>query len=199
MELLHPFVPFITEEVWQNFKSDNEVSIVTSQLPMDLEEYENSTAEKNMSFIQDTINGLRNIRSELDVPAGKPMDLVVEGDSKDFELIYNNKSYLKSLAKVEDINRLKIGFPKEDAAIVVIKGTEFFVPLFDLIDKEKERARLEKELNQLQNLEITIQKKLHNKNFVDRAPETIVAGERKKLADIQENLQKVKENFEKYS
>jgi len=81
----------------------------------------------------------------------------------------------------------------------VVQGVEFFVPLADLIDKEKEKNRLEKELTQLQKLQQAIQNKLNNKNFVERAPQNVVEGERKKLEEIQQNLEKVKLNYNKYS
>lgn len=199
MELLHPFIPFITEEIWQNFKDEDEKSIVISQWPEDLQKWDNQQAEQDMSFIQETISALRNMRSEMDVPPGKMMELIVDGGVKNIESLFSNSSYLKSLAKVEKIKRIDAGFSKEEAATVVVKGIEFFVPLSDLIDKEKERARLEKELSLLQNLEMVLKNKLENKNFVDRAPQAVVEGERKKLSDIQENLLKIRANFEKNS
>jgi len=198
MELLHPFIPFITEEIWQRFKKGDEQSIVTSQWMNPDASFKNTAAEKSMFFLQETISSLRNMRSEMDVPPGKDMDLIVNGKDDLFEIIKTNEQYLKSLAKVENIKKLDKSFDKNDAATTVVQGLEFFVPLSDLIDKEKERARLEKELIQLQNLEHAIQNKLNNKNFVERAPQNVVEGERKKLSDIQENLEKVKVNFEKY-
>ena len=138
------------------------------------------------------------MRSEMDVPPGKVMDLIVSGKKDLFDLIEINQQYLKSLAKVENIKKLDENFDKNAAAATVVQGVEFFVPLSDLIDKEKERARLKKELIQLQNLEQVIKKKLDNKNFVERAPQNVVEGEQRKLSDVQENLEKVKLNYEKY-
>jgi len=99
---------------------------------------------------------------------------------------------------VDHIKQPDSSFDKNEAATTIVQGVEFFVPLSDLIDKEKERARLEKELNQLQNLERVILNKLENKNFVERAPQSVVEGEQKKLSDIRENLAKVKINYAKY-
>ena len=198
MELLHPFIPFITEEIWQSFKNNDEQSIVISQWEDPDGSFEDLGAEKGMAFLQDTISSLRNMRSEMDVPPGKVMDLIVSGKKDLFDLIEINQQYLKSLAKVENIKKLDENFDKNAAAATVVQGVEFFVPLSDLIDKEKERARLKKELIQLQNLERVIKKKLNNKNFVERAPQNVVEGEQKKLSDVQENLEKVKLNYEKY-
>jgi len=198
MELLHPFVPFITEEIWQNFKSDGEESIVISQWTKPQESWNDAAAEKEFTFIQDSISALRNMRSEMDVPPGKSMDLVVESEKSTFDLILNNSIYFSSLAKVDKILNSDKNFNKKDAATVVVKGTEFFVPLSDLIDREKEKARLEKEIKNLQGLEMAIRKKLENKNFVERAPKAVVEGEQKKLDNIQENLSKVRINYEKY-
>jgi valyl-tRNA synthetase len=197
MELLHPFVPFITEEIWQYFNK-NEASIVTSQWPENLTEWQNEQAETEMAFLQEVINALRNMRSEMDIPPGKTMALMVNGRQKDFDLVINNHSYFKSLAKIESIEKAENDLNKKGMAAVVVKGTEFFVPLTGLIDKAKEIARLEKELIQLQSFEQAIIKKLENKNFVERAPHNVVEGEKKKLSEIQTNLKKVKENYDKY-
>jgi valyl-tRNA synthetase len=198
MELLHPFIPFITEEIWQRFKTSEEQSIVLSQWRVPDETFVDPQAEKDMTFLQEVISSLRNMRSEMDVPPGKEMDLVVKGKDDIFDLIKKHQQYFKSLAKVENIYKLDKNFNTKDAATTVIQGIEFFVPLSDLIDKEKEKARLEKEVTQLQKLEQALQNKLANKNFLERAPQNVVEGERKKLSDIQDNLKKVKLNYEKY-
>lgn len=199
MELLHPFVPFITEEIWQNFKGDDEESIVVSQWAKPRDEWIDIEAEEDFSFLQDSISALRNMRSEMNVPPGKMMELVVKSEHTSFDLILENKIYFKSLAKVDEIRKVDENFDKKDAATVVVKGTEFFVPLSDLIDNEKEKSRLEKELKNLQGLEQAILKKLENKNFVERAPKAVVEGEQKKLNNIQNNLSKVKVNYDKYA
>jgi len=199
MELLHPFVPFITEEIWQNFKNDDEESIVISQWQEPDAQWLDKKAEEEMLFLQDSISALRNMRSEMDVPPGKPMDLVIEGSNEIFTLICAHPAYFKSLAKVEHIRKIETAFDKKEAATVVVQGTEFFVPLSDLIDTEKEKARLQKEMTHLQGLEEALQKKLENKNFVERAPQAVVEGEKVKLANIRENLNKVKMNYEKYA
>lgn len=198
MELLHPFIPFITEEIWQSFKGPNEESIVVSQWTDLDKSFEDINAEKKMTFIQEAIGSLRNMRSEMDVPPGKAMDIFVNGKESFFQLISTNEQYFKTLAKVDHIKQPDSSFDKNEAATTIVQGVEFFVPLSDLIDKEKERARLEKELNQLQNLERVILNKLENKNFVERAPQSVVEGEQKKLSDIRENLAKVKINYAKY-
>ncbi len=198
MELLHPFIPFITEEIWQNFKTGDEESIIVSQWAKPQNAWNNTEAEEAFSFLQDSISALRNMRSEMDVPPGKPMELIVEADEDIFERISSNLVYFKSLAKVEKISKVDGSLDKKEAATVVVKGCEYFVPLSDLIDPEKEKARLEKELKNLQGMEQAILKKLENKNFVERAPQAVVEGEQKKLKDIQENLSKVQANYEKY-
>lgn len=198
MELLHPFVPFITEEIWQNFKNKNESSIVISQWMEPDDTFKDLVSEKNMTFIQDVITSLRNMRSEMNVPPGKVMDLIIDCKEEFFTLIEASRLYFKSLAKVGEIKKLDNKFAKHEAATTVVKGAEFFVPLSDLIDREKEKVRLEKELLQLEKLEQEIKQKLDNKNFVERAPQKIVEGERKKLSGIQENLLKVRQNYKKY-
>ena len=197
MELLHPFVPFITEEIWQYFKTADEESIVISQWPeMDRSLYDEK-AEHQMAIIQEAIGALRNLRAEMDVPPGKTMHLYIQKNDPAMELFVQNDTYFKSLAKIENIAQIPDNFINDEAAVVVVQGSELFVPLAELIDKEKEKNRLQKELERLEMLSQLIGKKLANKNFVERAPETVVQNERDKLAAVLENLEKIAANLEK--
>ena len=197
MELLHPFVPFISEEIWQYFKSGPETSIVVSQWPEPDKTLMDSSAETQFNFIREAIGALRNMRSEMDVPPAKTMHLYLKKDDPALELFSANETYFKSLAKTEGIAAIPADFVQDEAAVIVVKGSELFVPLAELIDKEKEKARLQKEFDRLTNLSANIDKKLQNSNFVSRAPEAVVQKERDKLSDIRENLEKVRVNLKK--
>ncbi len=197
MELLHPFVPFISEEIWQYFKTGQEESIVISQWPeMDHSLYDEK-AEHQMAIIQEAIGALRNLRAEMDVPPGKTMHLYIQKNDPAMELFAKNETYFKSLAKIENIAQTPDNFINDEAAVIVVQGSELFVPLAELIDKEKEKNRLQKELERLETLSRVIGKKLANKNFVERAPEAVVQNERDKLAGVLENLEKIAVNLEK--
>ena len=195
MELLHIFVPFISEEIWQYFKSENENSICISDLPEYNPNLNNPAAEKQIEFLQEAIGALR---AEMNIEPGLGMELVLAENDKQFKFINDNAIHFTSLAKIKNISAITETFNRDNAAATVIQGTELFIPLEGLIDKEKERNRLEREMNRLQNLEQGILKKLENKNFIEKAPDNIVKGERNKLADIRLNLEKVKDNFQKY-
>jgi len=115
-----------------------------------------------------------------------------------FQLILNNQSHFNSLAKVDSIKDLDDNFDKNDAGTIVIQGAELFIPMADLIDREKEKLRLEKEISRLEGLQKAARGKLNNKNFVEKAPEQVVQAEQNKLTNILENLDKVRKNYEKY-
>jgi valyl-tRNA synthetase len=198
MELLHPFLPFITEEIWQNFKSGDEKSIVISSWPEAQSSFINEKAEAEIELIREAVSGIRNIRAEMNVPPGKKIRLQVNADDAMWSIIENNKEHFHALAKIESVIPLAKDFNKSDAGTVVVRNVEFFIALDDLIDKEKEKERLEKEIGRLQGLEKAILGKLNNENFVSRAPEKVVENERNKLINIQENLNKVRLNYEKF-
>ena len=198
MELLHVFIPFITEEIWQYFKSGDESSICISDLPEYKSELTDPDTEKQIAFLQEAISALRNVRSEMNIEPGLTMDMVLDKADKQFDFITKNSGHFFSLAKIKNISAISEKFDSNNAATTVVQGTELFIPLEGLIDKEKEKNRLEKELNRLQNLEQGILKKLENNNFIEKAPASIVEGERNKLSEIQTNLAKIKENYKKY-
>jgi valyl-tRNA synthetase len=199
MELLHPFVPFISEEIWQNFKSDNEKSIVISNWIQPNKELINAKAEKSISFLQEAIGGIRNLRAEMNVQPGQKIHLVVSQDAPHFELLKQTCEHFDALAKVEKIESLTADFDKDDAATLIIEGTELYIPLADLIDREKEKLRLEKELQRLKGLEKSVTAKLNNENFTSKAPEAVIGNERKKLVDIRQNLAKLRAGYEKFN
>ncbi len=198
MELLHPFMPFITEEIWQNFKSGDDKSIVISLWPETQPSLVDEEAEEQIEFIREAISGIRNIRAEMNVPPAKKIRLQVNADEMMWQVIDNNRGHFHALAKTESVIPLTKDFNKSDAGTVVVRNVGFFIALDDLIDKEKENERLEKELNRLYGLEKAILGKLNNENFTSRAPEKVVENERKKLINIQENLKKVRLNYEKF-
>jgi valyl-tRNA synthetase len=194
MSLLHPFIPFITEEIWQTFKTDREESIVISPWPQYNEALIDTESERQMEFLQEVISGIRNLRTEMNVPPAKMVSLYL----KNVAGWKDNAEHLNMLAKVESIHEAGSGFDRNDAASLVIKGCEFYIPLAELIDREKEKQRLEKEIAHLQKLEQGIQSKLNNPNFTGKAPATVVQAEQTKLDNLRQNLGKVRKNYEKF-
>jgi len=199
MELLHPFIPFITEEIWQDFRTEDDKSIVISDWINYNDHLIDEVAEETMGFIQEAIGGIRNLRAEMNVEPGKKIHLVIRANDDHWKLIQSNADHFSALANVENIESLSKSFDTDDASTLVVKSTEFFIPLSDLIDKEKEKIRLEKELQRLEGLEKGILSKLGNQDFMEKAPEKVVLKEQDKLKNIQENLIKVRINYEKFA
>jgi len=195
MNLLHPYIPFITEEVWQRFKCGDETSIVISEWPNFDKMQVNEKAEQNMLWVQNAISAIRNVRAEMNVPPGKIAPLYVRANKNRQELINNNFSYFNSLAKVENIKEYETKLDDVVKATVVVEDTELFIPLAELIDVEVEEARLNKEIDRLVSINKGINAKLQNKNFVDKAPEKIVTAEKEKLQNNEEKLNKLNDNL----
>jgi valyl-tRNA synthetase len=199
MELLHPFIPFITEEIWQNFKNDDDETIVLSPWLISDSKLLDEEADKSIGFIQEVIGAIRNLRAEMNVEPGKKINLVIDKNSDKWNLVKSTQDHFASLAKIENIVPLTDNFVKDNAGTVVVQKTEFLIPLADLIDVDKEKKRLGKEITRLEGLEKGLSAKLNNKNFIYKAPETIVNKEREKLNNIRENLIKVRANYNKFN
>ena len=196
MGLLHPFIPFISEEVWQSLKKPDEQSVVISNWPEVKQEYKDDSSEKTMQFLQDAISAIRNIRAEMNVPPGKMAHLYVQSDDLTKDIMFQHARYFKSLAKVESVqsnSRELAGIAK---ATAVVKNAELYLPLAELIDLDKEKERLKKEINRLEGLHKTISAKLANQQFMKKAPAKVVKAEQEKLLKIKESLDKVRKNFE---
>jgi len=197
MKLLHPFMPFITEEIYSHLITDDE-SIMISSWPEYTEDILYPEEEKLMSFLMDSIRGVRNIRAEMNVPAGrkaKAYFVVKDQDIK--ELIDQEKSTFSRLAGLSDIiiKSDKSGIP-QDAVAVVVEGAEIFMPLEELIDLKKEIERLEKEKANLEMELDRVNKKLSNQGFVEKAPAAVIDAEKEKLRKYSEMYEKILERLE---
>ncbi len=197
MELLHPFIPFITEEIWQTFKANDEESIVIAPWPQVKPEFFDESAETQIKFLQDSISAIRNLRAEMKVAPAQKIKVHYKADDEKAALIAENFAHFASLAKIESLTPLPENFVREEAGIVVVQNAEYFIPLRETIDMDKEKARLEKEIQRLEGLEKSALAKLNNQNFLNKAPEQVVQAERNKLANIRETLTKLRGNYEK--
>jgi valyl-tRNA synthetase len=190
LKIVHPFMPFITEELWQLIKErkDGESISISDYPGFDLSKI-NSSAETEMIFVQDIITAIRNIRGEMNIPPSKQVNAFIKSSKVGNHQI----EYIKKLAKVNelaiDINLTK---PKASASAVV-KETEIYVPLEGLIDLDVERSRLQKEITRLEGAMAGIDKKLSNEKFVNNAAPEVVEKERTKKKDWETNLNKLKE------
>ena len=190
MKLLHPFMPFITEEIYQSLPG-TEGSIMVSPWPVPGKRYE--TEEKMMGNVMEVIRGIRNIRAEMNVPAGKkvPVRILAAPEAKaDYEMCAKYIERLGMASSVEFIED-KSAVPEKAVSVIGV-GAEAFMALGDLIDIEKELARLDAEVARLENEVKRVEGKLNNPGFIAKAPEKVVQDERDKLAKYTEMLDAVR-------
>lgn len=194
MRLLHPFLPFLTEEIYQKLPSNiRHPHLITAPYPEPNSERENRRVEENFNALQDIIRSIRTIRSEFTIPPEKKVRAVVCMDT-DFsagEYIRESYDLIFSLIGGEDLRLLEEKPDTTGAVPAAGKGYEAFVYISDLIDVDKEKAKLEKEKLSLQKLLGGTEKKLQNRGFLDNAPEEVVEKEREKLKEFQERTAKV--------
>ena len=196
LKLLHPYMPFITEEIYQHLPRDCE-SIVISSWPQYYEKYELPEEEKSMEKIMEAIKAIRNIRAEMNVvPSRKAKTIIITDNEQVKSAMTEGKSYFEKLAYSSEviIKDDKASIPEESVSII-IEGAEIFIPLEDLIDKEKEIERLMKEEEKLQGELERVKSKLNNKNFVEKAPKDVVEEEREKEKKYEELMEKVLERL----
>lgn len=189
LRLLHPFMPFITEEIW-SFMPNTTGLLVTDKWPTVEGIYKNATAEKDMTMIMDAIRNLRNVRAEMEVaPSRKAKCMILATDSNVSSVLMNQSEYLITLASCSEVAIAddKSAIP-EDAVSAVIHGAELYLPLDDLIDFDKEMERLQKERTKLQKEVDRVISKLNNEGFVSKAPANLLEEERQKEAKYQEML-----------
>ena len=195
LKLLHPFMPFITEEIWQALPHEGE-SIMISSFPNFNEEFKNVSAFEDMQLIMESIKGIRNIRNEMNVPPSKKATLYIVTDKAD---VFNQGAvfYTKLASASEVIVQAdKTNIP-ENSVSVASPGGEFLLPLDELVDKAKELERLEKEKTRLEAEIKRVSGKLSNKGFTDKAPAAVVEEERKKGEQYEAMLKTVLESLEK--
>ncbi|MBO8168769.1 MAG: valine--tRNA ligase [Thermoanaerobacteraceae bacterium] len=181
MKLLHPFMPFITEEIWQKLNPGQE-TILLSRWPEGDVALIDADQERQMEIVMGVIKGIRNIRGEMNVAPGKKARVVlVAGSQQVRQVLEESKNYLDNLANAHPVEiHETLDNPPEQAATAVESGVEIFMPLKGLIDFDKEKARLEKELANLEKELARINKKLANPNFLERAPQEVVNKEKQK-------------------
>ena len=191
LKLLHPAMPFITEEIYTHLTEEE--TIVNAAWPEFDEALVNKEAEDNMAYVIEAIKGLRNVRAEMNVPPSRKAKVIayIAEDAK--EAFTNGAAYMEKLASASEVEFItdKSSVPA-NAVSLVVKGGELFMPLLDLVDKEKELDRLNKEVKKLEGEIERIDKKLGNQGFVAKAPESVVNAEKEKRVKYVEMLEAVK-------
>ena len=194
LRLLHPFMPFLTEEIWQKVPHDDALkSIMETSWPEVKAECISDEIEADMTAIMETIKTVRNMRAEVGAAPSKKSELILNFTDESLRAVFTeNQSYLDKLASSDPITILPAGADKpENAMAGMVNGVEVFLPLKGLIDVDKETARLTKELEKLDKEISRLAKKLGNEGFLAKAPADVVAGEKEKLAGYEEKKKSV--------
>ncbi len=197
LRLLHPVMPFVTEELWQHLTDRKGLSLIRADFPTVDEQWIDGRTEEDMAFVQNVISAVRNIRGENNIAPSKEVAVLVRSETPESLAVFATyEKYLKKLARVSSIGTIDSGVKPQLASSAVVQGTEIFVPLEGLIDLGAERARLEKEIARLESAVEGIRKKLGNPQFVDRAPQEVVQKEREKMESFHSNIDKLRLNLE---
>ncbi|RPI04762.1 MAG: valine--tRNA ligase [Ignavibacteriae bacterium] len=205
LRLMHPVMPFISEELWQNLSDRKGQSLVRAAFPEVNEQYINQTVEDELNFVIKIVEAVRNIRGELNVAPSKQIEVHVHLHGEFGEKLAVNANvvqgllnYIDRLCKAKTVPtwaRASEVFERPKAsASAVIDGTEIYVPLVGIIDLDAERKRLEKEIARLKGLIDGIGKKLTNASFVERAPKEVVDKEREKQKNMTATMEKLIDN-----
>ncbi|RTZ77624.1 MAG: valine--tRNA ligase, partial [Gammaproteobacteria bacterium] len=201
LRLIHPIMPFITEEIWQQVKETAGVegeTIMLQPWPEPDESLFDADAEREMRWVMDFILGIRRIKGEMNISPGKPVPVLLANVStEDERFLAANRHYLDFLARTESVEILKPGETPPEAATALVGEMEVLIPMADLIDKEAELARLEKEIAKLRAEVEQAEKKLSNPGFTDKAPEAVVEKERRKLDNARSAMEKLNDQAER--
>ncbi|MFQ3550035.1 MAG: class I tRNA ligase family protein [Armatimonadota bacterium] len=194
LKILHPIMPFITEEIWQVLPHNGN-SIMISNFPERNEEYIDEASENEMQVIMDVVRNIRNLRAELNVSPGKKIDVIYSADAPNKEKIEKNISSIMSLAKVENM-KFADKVDSEDKNKYVsshMPGIDLYVEVAGLVDLDKEKARIDNELKSIEKELQRVEGKLNNEKFLSKAPADIVEKEKRIAAELNETKKKLLE------
>ncbi len=197
LRLAHPIIPFITEEIWQKAKTIAGIdgdTIMLQPFPRIDESQIDPDAEAEVAWLQQFILGIRRIRGEMNIAPGKPLPVVLQGGSEsDRRRLQTWRPYLERFARVESVRWLGDDETPPEAAIALVDELKILIPLTGLIDQEAELKRLSKEIARIEKELPRVAGKLRNPKFVAKAPAEVVEKERRKLADLEGKLARLKE------
>lgn len=200
--LLHPIIPFITEEIFEQCNTitgSGSISLMTQPYPEVDQSLNSKESETEIKWLQTFILGIRKIRGEMNIPPSKPLPCFVQNFSQSDELyLQNNANILNALAKMESIDKLNTNEEAPESATALVGEMKILIPLAGLIDKDQEIIRLSKEIEKLEKQKMQFEGKLNNEKFVSGAPKAIVDVERERLnatlgaiGDLNEQLDKI--------
>jgi valyl-tRNA synthetase len=199
--ILHPFMPFVTEEIWQNLPG-TEGSIMKASFRSEKKESTiikpDKNAETQMALIMDIITGIRNVRGEMNISPSELLNAKIQAkDTETKATVLSHQDIINDLARLDSLSVLESETRPKTAAAAIVDGAVIYVALEGIIDFEKETQRLEKEINKLSKELISASKKLYNEDFLNKAPQDVVDKVKEKHDLLIEKQQKLKSNLEK--
>lgn len=194
--LLHPIMPYVTEEIWQTLGAQRS-SIMIQPYPAAAAGWRDAECEKQMDYLMGVVRSIRNLRTEMNCPPGKEVKVIFHGQDIDLAFLRDHQAYLRALARVGGAEYLSSGERPQGAATAVVGATEIYLPLDDLVNLDEEKARLSKEVGKIEGELIRVEKKLANNDFLAKAKDDVIQKERDKLNDYQEKLRALKGSLTK--
>lgn len=184
LKLLHPFMPFITEEIYSKLEEDQKIIVATWPVFDEKNDYEDSI--KMMDKTMEAIRAIRNARAEMNVPPSRKATVKIAAESHTLEALQTAQKYLLTMASASEVEFISKGQEEADALSIVIDGAEIFIPLAEIIDIEKELERLGKELSKFEGEIKRAEGKLNNQGFVAKAPQSLIDEEKAKIDKYKE-------------
>ena len=194
--LLHPIMPFVTEEIWQVL-AKNQRSLMLQPYPRSNASWLDEKTDNQMEFLMGVIRGVRNLRTEMSCPPGKEVKVIFHGPERDLSFLRDQEFYLRSLARVGSVEYLTFGERPKGAAMAVVGSIEIYLPLGDMINFQEQQARLTKEACKVEEELARIQKKLSNPEFLSKAKEEVIQKEREKSTQHEEKLRALNLSLER--
>lgn len=195
LRLLHPFMPFITEELWQHVKAEGE-TIMLQSFPKSEKNLISAEVETAMAWLQEAITAFRNIRAEANINPGKAVPALIKtADPEEMKILTQNKAFLMKLAKLESLEFGSEIVKPELSGVRVVGKSELIVPLLGLLDLEAEKEKIMAQIAKLEQGLASCERKLADERFVSKAPAQVIEREKANQADYQQKIEKLRENL----
>jgi valyl-tRNA synthetase len=191
--LLHPFLPFVSQEIWSHLPGREKENLAAAKFPAYVPESEDSILGQEMEFFQGVVVSIRNIRSELNISPSVKLEVMVQAKDRPAESLDEQKDVICNLARLQSLTVQPEVVPPQAVATAVVQGCEIYVLLEGIVDFEAELARLGKQLAKIDKDMQGIGKKLDNESFVSKAPAEVVEKERGRLHEMREKREKLAE------
>ena len=194
--LLHPYAPFVTEEIWSKIKKQGDSDLIIASWPSVDKKWINKSSDHEMEILKNIISSVRTIRSQMNVPPNKLCNMIVKCNTKQKSILNSYSLIIKSLAKIDNIEMTEDAKKPSQSATAIVDNMEIFIPLDGIIDFDIEKDRLQKRINELKIHLVNVKKKLENKDFLNRAPENVIRHEKEKKENMILELDKITKNLE---